>query len=65
MNIALTHKLEFDSSTPPTLQELQALINAAKQAGFADDAAVHIRAADDQRDGYYFKATVLANGAQS
>jgi hypothetical protein len=65
MKVQLVHKLEFHSTTPPTIGELSSILRHAYDQGFTDDTPVHVRAGEDGRDhDYFFYATIGSQPAE-
>ncbi len=59
MKVQLTHKLEFTTTAPPMLSELEGMIETALKNGFDRSATVYIRAGTDDRDhDYSFHASI-------
>ncbi len=59
MNAKITRTLEWSSNKQLTVSDLTSLVEWLAHAGLRDDQQVFIRADDNQKDGYWFKATVV------
>ena len=58
MNRKYTRTLEFESDKILTVSGLRSLIEWLDHIGLREDQAVFIRADDNQKDGYWFRAHV-------
>lgn len=58
MTRTATRRLEWKQAEQLTVSDLRSLVEWLDHLGVAEDQKVFIRADDDQKDGYWFNATV-------